>query len=240
MAFRCHISDRDLLNVLSGLRRDNVTVYPSSFPGTDGVVTALAPSTLSSASSNFKTGWTGSTAVPVGTIVNIVSQGFYFVTALTNSPVTDLAIATDATKQNVINALTVGTAKRFVIGGWSERIRVAYEELYRSAGQVKITTDAFSRAFIPDGDSTYLGQYVDKALYVPDTWHGADTALLYMALESVILNTSNWRDSVYEYWLEEVKQRKTIALAVLEWAFDYDEDDEVDTLENFKQTRLVR
>ena len=45
-----------------------------------------------------------------------------------------LELEADANRQAVVPALTIGTGKRYVIGGFSERIRIAYEELYRAAG----------------------------------------------------------------------------------------------------------
>jgi hypothetical protein len=156
-------------------------------------------------------------------LASLEAAGYKTLAATIGNP-TVLTIASDTRRQQVVEAIVPGTDKRFVVGGFSEIIKVAYEELYRSVGMVKGS----------DGLYTY------RAAQVPDGWHEADTALLYIALHSVLLATMNWRDAVYDYWLNHAAERARQLRDNVVWQFDEGNDGIVDLVTTMGQTRLVR
>jgi len=227
MSWRCFVSDYDLLNLLKELRRTGYFCLPTSPPGTDG--TLADAGLLTCPSQNFRAGWNGvsADAVPIGTVVNLIGEGFCYVTAVgaTVQTQTQITVAVDANRQGVVDALVPGAGKRYVIGGFSDVIRVCYEEMYRSVG-VK--------------QNPQTGAFIYRASEVPSTWHGADTALIYEALHKVLLSTMNWRDGVYDYWLNYSRERAAQLRDNIQWAFDVDGDETADIVQPAGQTRLVR
>lgn len=194
-------------------------MWPCSPPARDGVVTAGAPTYLTSATGSFaQIGKDGDKdgKVPVGTLVLLIGYGFYPVKSVIDN--VTLELSTDTTEKGTQFAIPTGTGLRFVVGGFNDHLLTAFNSVWTMAGRCKYISVGVN----PFAWSLDNSTWIDKATYCADTFRGADRLLLYTALTSLLLAKMRTTESALKMKYTEFQTLAAAEKQSLQWQFDLD------------------
>lgn len=214
MALRVHVGDRELMRLCTELTDElweGKALWPPSGRATDGVLSdvndAGTVATLSSASALFKHARGEHKAVPVGSLVILFGRGFYYVQSVTSN--TAIILEADTGRPSTAFALAAATGVAFQVGGYAEQVQDAYEEVWSIPAMCKREPLDPN----PLGYDIEDMPLVDRALYIPDTWHGADAVVKWGALRNVLFSLHRGDETVYgeKYTLASAEYDRQLA-----------------------------
>ncbi len=242
MSLRNHITDITLQKICADLGEvlwDEKPIWPPVGIGTDGVISAVnnagTEATFTSATGNFShiKGGDENTKVPVGTIINLPGRTMAEVTEVTSN--VELQIKADADRPSMAFALVAASNVKYIVGGYAEQIQLAFEDVWAMCG---MTT-----AGLPDPNPLCFetsANLVDQALYVPDGWHGADRLGAWSAIKTILFSVYRNNESSYKDKYDEACDEYERANNLLTFVYDFDSNDEPDTIQNNGQINLSR
>ena len=216
---------------------DEKPIWPPAGIGTDGVISDVSSdgttATFTSATGNFShiKGGDENTQVPVGTIINLPGRTMAEVTEVSSNIA--LKIKADADRPSMAFALVEASNVKYIVGGYSNQIQLAFEDVWAMAG---MTTEG-----LPDSNPLCFetsANLVDKALYIPDGWHGADKLVAWSAIKTILYSVYRNNESSYKDKYDEAVDEYERANNLLAFIYDFDENDEPDTVENNGQINL--
>ena len=199
MAFRIYVGDDDLRRLCPELEAELLALadsWPKEQRGRDGVVSNVASdgtyATLTSATGNFKHQRGQGKSVKVGTLVILFGTGFYRVRSVTSN--TAVVIEQDGAKASMSFTLAAAQNVQYQVGGFASLIQDVYEDIWNMPG---MCPQADFAQYENPLNRPLNADLVDKCLYCPDSWRGADMCLKWGALRNVLYSMQLGENSVY-------------------------------------------
>ena len=242
MSLRNFITDIDLQKVCADMGEalwDEKPIWPPVGLGLDGVISdvneAGTEATFTSATGNFShvKGGDKNDDVPVGTMINLPGRGIYEVSEVVSN--VELTIKADANRPSMAFALETAENVKYLVGGYTDQIQLAFEDVWVMCGM--------TQSGLPDPNPLCFetsASLVDKAIYIPNTWHGADKLIIWGAIKTILFSAYRNNESSYKDKYDEASDEYERAANYLTFVYDFDSNDEPDTLENNGQTTLSR
>jgi len=239
--FRCWITDYDVRCIREDLGKalwKDRALWPPDGNGIDGIISSpnddKSQATFSSATGNFSHVKDGQTEVPVNTLIVIAGVGIFKVASVTNN--TSMVIVNDTNDPTMAATFEEGTGKRYSVGGYADKIKFAYDEMWHDCG----TTTYYNQQNDPLDLYANSGELVDKALYVPDGFHGANQAMKLGALSWILLSVMRNNESSYKDIYDEIFALYEARRNSLMMPYDFDESGSIDASEAQSTIRLIR